>query len=69
MILATPPREYLQSYFATVLQQISRLLTLTYSKNADVELNSTQRLIIVSPDGTRYEVTVDNAGVLSATAV
>jgi len=69
MILATPPQEYRQGFFSTILQQISNTLSLTYQRNADVELNSTQRLIIVSPNGTRYKITVDNAGVLSATAV
>jgi len=69
MILPNPPGTYLQSYFAPILQQIAKLLTTSYQKNQDVELNSDQRLIIVSPDGTRYEITVDNSGVLSASAV
>ena len=69
MILPTPPGTYLQSYFAPVLQQIARLLTTSYQKGSDVELNSDQRLIIVSPNGTRYEITVDNSGVLSASTV
>jgi hypothetical protein len=69
MILPNPPGAYLQSYFAPVLQQIARLLTTSYQKGSDVELNSDQRLIIVAPNGTKYEITVDNSGVLSASAV
>ena len=69
MILPNPPGTYLQAYFAPVLQQIARLLTTSYQKGSDVELNSDQRLIIVSPNGTRYEIVVDNSGVLSASAV
>jgi len=69
MILPNPPGQYLQSYFAPILQQIAKLLTSSYQKNQDVELNADQRLIIVSPDGTRYEIVVDNSGVLSASAV
>lgn len=69
MILPNPPGSYLQSYFAPVLQQIARLLTTSYQKGSDVELNAEQRLIIVSPNGTKYEITVDNSGVLSASAV
>lgn len=69
MILPNPPGQYMQSYFAPVLQQIARLLTTSYQKGSDVELNSDQRLIIVSPNGTRYQITVDNSGVLSASAV
>jgi lipoprotein-anchoring transpeptidase ErfK/SrfK len=69
MILPNPPGSYLQSYFAPVLQQIARLLTTSYQKGSDVELNADQRLIIVSPNGTRYQIEVDNSGVLSASAV
>ena len=69
MILPNPPGAYLQSYFAPILQQIAKLLTTSYQKGSDVELNADQRLIIVSPNGTRYEIVVDNSGVLSASAV
>ena len=69
MILPNPPGTYLQAYFAPVLQQIARLLTTSYQKGSDVELNADQRLIIVSPNGTRYEIVVDNSGVLSASVV
>lgn len=69
MILPNPPGQYMQSYFAPVLQQIARLLTTSYQKGSDVELNSDQRLIIVSPNGTRYQITVDNSGTLSTSTV
>jgi|TARA_R110000824_G_scaffold168569_2_gene345524 hypothetical protein len=35
----------------------------------DVDLANNERLILVSPDGTRYSVTVTNAGVLGTTAI
>jgi len=69
MILPNPPGQYLQAYFAPVLQQIARLLTTSYQKGSDVELNADQRLIIVSPNGTRYQIEVDNSGVLSTSTV
>ena len=69
MILPNPPGTYLQAYFAPVLQQIARLLTTSYQKGSDVELNADQRLIIVSPNGTRYEIVVDNSGTLSTSTV
>jgi len=69
MILPNPPGTYLQAYFAPVLQQIARLLTTSYQKGSDVELNSDQRLIIVSPDGTRYQIQTDNSGNLSTSVV
>ena len=69
MILPNPPGTYLQAYFAPVLQQIARLLTTSYQKGSDVELNANQRLIIVSPDGTRYQIETDNSGNLSTSVV
>jgi lipoprotein-anchoring transpeptidase ErfK/SrfK len=69
MILPNPPGTYLQAYFAPVLQQIARLLTSSYQKGSDVELNADQRLIIVSPNGTRYQITTDNSGTLSTSVV
>jgi len=69
MILPNPPGTYLQAYFAPVLQQIARLLTTSYQKGSDVELNADQSLIIVSPNGTRYEIVVDNSGNLSTSVV
>jgi len=69
MILPNPPGTYLQSYFAPILQQIAKLLTTSYQKNQDVELNSDQRLIIVSPNGTRYQIETDNSGNLSTSVV
>ncbi len=69
MILPNPPGTYLQAYFAPVLQQIARLLTTSYQKGSDVELNSDQRLIIVSPNGTRYQIQTDNSGNLSTSVV
>jgi len=69
MILPNPPGTYLQAYFAPVLQQIARLLTTSYQKGSDVELNGDQRLIIVSPNGTRYQIETDNSGNLSTSVV
>jgi hypothetical protein len=45
-----------------------------YKRNQDVEIGSRKitppnRLIISSPNGTRYEILVSNAGTLSASAV
>jgi len=69
MILPNPPGTYLQSYFAPILQQIAKLLTTSYQKGSDVELNADQRLIIVSPNGTRYQIETDNSGNLSTSVV
>jgi len=39
-----------------------------HKKNRDLEV-SPGRLILKSPDGTRWSITVDNAGVVAATAL
>lgn len=39
-----------------------------HKRNRDVEIG-VGRLILTSPNGTRYSITVDNAGVISAVAV
>jgi len=69
MILPNPPGTYLQSYFAPILQQIAKLLTTSYQKGSDVELNADQRLIIVAPNGNRYQIKTDNSGNLSTSLV
>lgn len=39
-----------------------------HKRNRDVEV-SPGRLILKSPDGTRWSITVDNSGVVAATAL
>lgn len=39
----------------------------SFKRNQDVEVRT--RLILASPNGTRYQVTVSNLGVLTATAL
>lgn len=38
-------------------------------KNQDLEIAGAERLILSSPNGTRYSITVTNAGALQATAI
>ena len=79
MILPNPPGTYMQAYFAPVLQQIARLLTTSYQQGKDIVVLRTynssgtqtgeQRLVLQSPNGSFYKVTVDNSGNLSTTSV
>lgn len=39
-----------------------------HKRNRDVEIG-TSRLILTSSNGTRYKITVDNSGVISATSI
>lgn len=79
MILPNPPGTYLQAYFAPVLQQIARLLSSSYQKGDDIVISRTynssgtqtgeQRLVLQSPNGTYYKITVDNSGTVTTTSV
>ena len=68
MRLPNPP----VNYTAQVEYERNRTIELAdrnnHKRNSDVEIGI-GRLILTSPNGTRYSITVDNAGVISATAV
>jgi len=48
--------------------QIEQADKQNHKKNQDVEIG-VGRLILTSPDGTRWDITVDNAGVISAASI
>ena len=60
------------SYSRADQQELRRSLELenlqNHKRNRDVEIG-VGRLILTSPNGTRYAVTVSNAGTLSAVAI
>ena len=51
-----------------MIRQIEQADQLNHKRNRDVEIG-VARLILTSPNGTRYSVTVSNAGTLSAVAI
>ena len=59
-------------YDSTLIDRITNLIeqadNLNHKKNQDVEIGAA-RLILRAPNGTRYTITVDNAGTLGATAL
>ena len=68
MKVPTPPQVYtpvMEAQRNFLLENADRLNRKT---NADVEISSS-KLILTSPNGTRYSVVVSNAGALSATAL
>lgn len=68
MSLPRPPERYDPRWAAELKRELDRQQQLTHKKGQDVEVGAA-RLILTSPNGTRYEVKVDNAGALSATAL
>jgi hypothetical protein len=67
--LPIPPDRYDRGYMARLLMELNRRDVNTRKGNADVEIAGSQRLILSSPDGTRWSITVSNAGAISATSI
>lgn len=68
MRLQNPAPTYQQRLEAERNRQIEQADAENHKRNRDVEIGQ-GRLILMSPDGTRWNVTVSNAGALSATAL
>lgn len=69
MKLPNPPAKYDPVYEAQRNKTIEQIGALSFQRVSDVEIFLPQRLILRSPDGTKYVISVDNSGVLSATAL
>ncbi len=68
MRLQNPPARYSGSYQSSLNLDIEQSDQLNHKKNQDVEVGAA-RLILRSPNGTRFSVTVDNSGNLSAASI
>lgn len=64
LFVPTPPQNYDPGAFATILDTIKRSLIPSVSTDEAVE-----SILLQSPDGSVYKLTVDNAGNLVTTAV
>lgn len=74
MKLPSAPAKYDQETEHERNRVLEAHMTRAYKLGEDVEIASgdatrKQRLILWSPDGTRYEITVSNTGTLGATAI
>lgn len=68
MKLPRPAPTYETRDQAEMRFSIERALAGTHKRGEDVEIGDS-RLIMKSPDGNRWSITVSNAGVLGATAL
>lgn len=68
MKLPTAARQYDLQDQAQMRNLLERADVQNMKRGQDIEVSSA-RLILTSPNGTRYSVTVDNSGNLSATAI
>jgi len=63
-----PPQSYDQRDQTEVRLLIERADDANHKRNQDVEVGNA-RLILKSPNGTRYSITVNNSGAISAAAI
>ena len=68
MILPNASVRYDSALIDRITNLIEQADNLNHKKNQDVEIGAA-RLILRAPNGSRYSVTVDNAGTLGATAL
>lgn len=69
MKLPSPPPRYDATFEAQRNQFLEQADLQNHKRLADIEVVLPQRLILRSPNGTRYVISVSNLGVLSATAL
>lgn len=68
MNLPKPQPKYDDGFFARVFSQLAAADNRNLKRDQDIEVGQ-NRVILTSPNGTRYAVVVSNAGALSASAV
>lgn len=68
MILPNSPNAYDQGVESQRNLQLEQADDMNRKKNQDIELRN-DRLILQSPDGTRYKLSVDNSGNLTAVSL
>lgn len=69
MKLPLPGPKYDQAQQQAVHRELGREDNLNRKKGAHIELTAGEFLILKSPDGSRFKLTVSNVGVLSAVAL
>ena len=69
IILPNPPRDYDPSAEAQRNQLIEAADATNHKRGSDVELGLNERIIMRSPNGTRYAITVSNAGALEINSI
>jgi len=63
-----PGAEYDRSYQNYLVSELENQSGLTFNKGERIEVNGGDEteLVLISPDGTKYKISVDNSGNLSA---
>jgi len=69
MKLPIPPNSYDPSFEAQRNAFIEQADQQSFKRQADVEIALPQRLVLRSPNGNRWSISVTNAGAITATAL
>lgn len=69
MKLRNPAPGYMQAHEIERNRAIEAADRMNRKKLEDVEIAPDERLILSSPDGTRWKITVSNVGAISATSL
>lgn len=66
-----PTKEYDEQYMNRLVSDLEQSTTLILEKGSRIEANSNDstELVLVSPNGTKYKLEVNNAGTISTTQV
>lgn len=63
------PGQYDPRFMQELLNDIAKMKRETYQKRVNIDLDPDSYIIMTSPNGTRYSVTVSNAGALVVTSL
>lgn len=69
MIARQAPAQYDQRFMQQLLNDLQTLQRTSYQKRTNIDLDPDTYIIMTSPNGTRYSITVSNAGALVVTAL
>jgi hypothetical protein len=69
--LTRPPQEYTSSFMNYLVDQIESMTGLAFTKGERIEVNGvdSSEIVLVSPNGTKYKIEVNDAGAISTTTV
>ena len=69
MIQKQAPAAYDQRFMQQLLNDLQTLQRNSYQKTTHIDLNPDTYIIMTSPNGTRYSLTVSDAGAVVVTAL
>lgn len=68
LYLPPPPPGAIREYLVRLGAGLTQWASKVHEKNKDVEIGAELAVVLTSPDGTRWKVTVTNAGALQVAA-